>query len=126
MAESRQSRASWRAGVVAALVVAALGTGTNVAINYTTTQATTLRWVAVVVLTVASGLATSLIKNDRDNNEVRALDKPAVHPRITEHERTIDFKIYSEEVALQPGYISQWIRTAHGNSESSERNEGSE
>ncbi|MDX3107437.1 hypothetical protein [Nonomuraea angiospora] len=112
-----ESRASWKAGALGAVGMAVLASATNVAINYATTEATLLRWGAVAVLTLASGIGVALAQTRRQKAEVRAPDKPAVHVRITGVRRTIDFKIYSEEVALQPGYITQWIRTAHGAAE---------
>jgi hypothetical protein len=94
--------------------MATLASATNIAINYATTEATLLRWSAVAVLTIVSGIGTAITTRARRTKaEVRAPDKPAVHVRIIAPERTIDFKIYSEEVALQPGYIDQWIQTAH-------------
>lgn len=107
--------APWKAGIFGAIGAAALASATNIAINFATTEASLLRWSAVAILTGASGIAAGVAQRSRKipRPEVRALDKPAVHLRITSISSTIDFKIYSEEVALQPGYIDQWIRTAH-------------
>ncbi|GAA3952715.1 hypothetical protein GCM10023085_39020 [Actinomadura viridis] len=107
-------------------MTAILATATNVFINYATTEASAFRWGAVVLLTVLSGLLASVLASKREPLPARAPDKPAVHLRIADTAKTIDFKIYSEEVALRPGYINQWIRTAHDPGSEVEPSEGNE
>ncbi|MGW4961873.1 hypothetical protein ACWEPL_32055 [Nonomuraea sp. NPDC004186] len=94
--------------------MAILASATNVFINYATTEATALRWAAVGLLTLVSGVGAALTQGRRQRAQARALDKPAVQVRIDRAKKIIDLKIYSDEVALQPGYIAQLIQTAHG------------
>ncbi|GII97614.1 hypothetical protein [Sinosporangium siamense] len=120
-----ESRTPWRSGVLSAVGMALLASATNVMINYATTEATALRWTGVVALTLASGLGVALAQSRRQRSESQSAEKPAVHLRIVNPGKTIDLKVYSQEVALQAGYIDQWIRTAHGENEKIESEEAS-